>query len=178
MRKFILITLLGLLFAGSTMAQKWAVKSNLAYWGTLTPNLGTEFALGRKTTLDIIGAYNPFTLSNNRQLKMWGIQPEFRWWTCNRFAGHFFGIHAHYGDYNAGIKTYTYDGWLAGGGVSYGYNWVLGKRWNFEAEIGVGYAYMKYDRYLREKCQRFIDNSSHNYFGPTKVGLSFVYFIL
>lgn len=177
MKKFILILSVLSLTVSMASAQKWAVKTNVAYWATATTNLGTELALGRKTTLDIVGMYNPFTFNDNKKMKLWGVQPEFRLWTCQRFVGHFFGLHGHYGQYNAGLNTFRYDGWLAGAGISYGYQWVLGKRWNLETELGVGYAYMKYDRHLREKCQKFVDHKTSNYFGPTKLSISFVYFI-
>ena len=41
----------------SSLAQKWAVKSNLLYDATATINLGVEAALGPRVTLDISGNY-------------------------------------------------------------------------------------------------------------------------
>ena len=38
-----------------------------------------------------------------------------------------------------------YDGSLYGVGISYGYQWIISKRWSMEATIGVGYARLKYD---------------------------------
>ncbi len=46
----------------------------------------------------------------------WAVQPEWRYWTCRRFMGHFIGVHAHGGKYNGGLKKYRYDGWGVGGG--------------------------------------------------------------
>ena len=87
----------------------------------------------------------------------WAVQPEWRYWTCRRFMGHFIGVHAHGGKYNGGLKKYRYDGWGVGGGFSYGYQWIIGKHWNLETELGIGYAYLKY------------------YWGPTKLSISFMY---
>lgn len=174
--KTILISVL-MLCSAAAFAQKIAVKTNAAYWATTTLNLGAEFAVGKKMTLDLTGNYNPFTFKDNKKIMHWAVQPEWRIWTCERFAGHFFGLHAHYGQYNAGIKTYRYDGWLAGAGVSYGYQWVIGKRWNLEAELGVGYAYLDYDKYLRDRCGKFVESSHRNYVGPTKLSISFLYFL-
>ena len=36
---------------------------------------------------------------------------------------------------------------MLGAGISYGYDWVLGRHWNLEAEIGMGYAHAWFDRY-------------------------------
>ncbi len=43
-------------------AQHVALKNNLLYDATTTPNLALEIGLGKKTTLDLYGGYNPFTL--------------------------------------------------------------------------------------------------------------------
>lgn len=174
--KSLLLSVL-ILFAASSFAQEIAVKTNAAYWATATLNLGAEVAVGPKMTIDLTGNYNPFRFKDNKKIMHWAVQPEVRFWTCRKFAGHFFGIHGHYGKYNGGIKKYRYDGWLAGAGVSYGYQWVIGKRWNLEAELGVGYAYLDYDKYLRDKCGKFIDSGHRNYFGPTKLSVSFMYFL-
>lgn len=175
MKRILTLALLLPVFAG--FAQKVAVKTNLAYWATTTTNLGMEIAITPQMTLDLTGTYNPFTFSDNKKIMNWTIQPEWRFWTCQRFMGHFFGIHAHYGKYNGGIEKYRYDGWLAGAGVSYGYQWIIGKRWNLEAEVGVGYAYMNYDKYLRTACGKFIQSTTRNYYGPTKLSISFLYFL-
>jgi hypothetical protein len=56
------------------------------------------------------------------------------------------GIKLPFGMY-PGLKTHRYEGEFIGGGVSYGYQWVLSKHWNLEATLGAGYAYINYDRY-------------------------------
>ena len=141
MRKFVLLLLLGtMLGAGSAVAQKVAVKTNIPYWATTTPNLGFEFGLGARTTLDISGGYNFWTLNReaNRKIKHFVVMPEVRWWLCERFNGHFFGLHAGYTEYNisnvripfrpASSKDHRYQGWGAGVGISYGYSWIIGRR--------------------------------------------------
>ena len=70
-----------------------------------------------------------------------------------------------------------YDGNLYGAGISYGYQWLISKRWSMEATIGVGYARLEYDKYARDcKCEK-LGHNTRNYFGPTKIGLSFIYVI-
>lgn len=172
-----ILTSVMLLLAITCFSQEIGLKTNLAYWATTTMNLGAEIGIAPKMTLDLTGSYNPFRFRDNKKIMHWAVQPEWRFWTCQRFAGHFFGVHAHYGQYNGGIKKYRYDGWLAGAGVSYGYQWIIGKRWNLETEVGVGYAYLDYDKYLRNRCGKFISSDHRNYFGPTKLSVSFMYFL-
>ena len=173
--KSILISIL-LLVTTTTFAQEFALKTNVAYWATTTLNLGAEIVIGHKMTIDLTGQYNPFKFGNNKKITHWAIQPGWRYWTYQQFAGHFFGIHTHYGKYNGGLKKYRYDGWFAGAGISYGYQWIIGKRWNLETELGIGYAYLDFDKYLRNKCGKFISSGHKNYFGPTKLSISFMYF--
>ena len=46
----------------------------------------------------------------------------------------------------------------------------------FEAELGIGWIYTKYDVYPCAKCgTRLAKDRSHNYFGPTKVALNLVH---
>ena len=84
-------------------AQQVALKTNLLYWATTTPNAGVEIALNRKLTLDLSANYNAWTLfPDNMSLRHYLIQPELRYWSCKRFEGHFFGIHALGGKFNIG----------------------------------------------------------------------------
>ena len=76
-----------------------------------------------------------------------------------------------------GMDKYRYEGSLYGGGISYGYQWVLGKRLNLEATIGLGYARIEYDKYEYQAGGDFIKKDTRNYFGPTKAGLTLVYII-
>ena len=103
-----------LLFTSSVgFAQKYAVKTNLAYWATTTLNIGGEIALAPRMTLDMTANYNPFHFRGNKKIMHWAVQPEWRYWTCRRFMGHFIGVHAHGGKYNGGLKKYRYDGWVS-----------------------------------------------------------------
>lgn len=170
--------------------QDVAIKSNLAADLTTTINLGTEIGLTPKTTLDLYANYNPWSLGNHKQFKHFLFQPEYRYWFCERFNRHFIGAHLHGAIYNAGkiklpfglgddnFRVNRYKGWLAGGGISYGYHWILNKRWSLEANIGVGYAFLKYDKYrLCEDCKELKGNETKHYIGPTKAALTIIYMI-
>lgn len=175
----------------------FAIKTNLLYDAMTTPNLGLEVGFGPRSSINLVYGLNPWSFSgeNGRhQAKHWVIVPEYRWWLCTKFDGHFFGIHAMGGQFNAsrlhlpmpglffsgenltkGVRDHRYEGWFAGGGLSYGYQWILSRHWNFEAEIGIGYNYVDYKKYDCESCPRKIDEGATNYFGVTKAALSLVY---
>lgn len=184
----LLLFVLGAVFGAK--AQKVALKTNLLSDALLNVNAGVELGLAPRWTLDLSGQYNAWTV-NEHKWKHWLVQPEARYWLCDRFAGHFFGLHAMGGQYNIGnignslkfldhhfgaFKDHRWQGWFAGAGIAYGYAWVLGKHWNFEAEIGVGYVHSHYDEYECKTCpKRTADDRPHDYFGPTKAALNLVY---
>lgn len=179
---------MSLIFSASVFSQHMGIKNNLLYDAALTPNLGLEFGLGKKSTLDIIGNYNPFEFSNNKKWKHWLVQPEFRYWTCEKFNGFFMGAHALGGEVSIAnvklpfgmykqLRDYMYEGYFVGGGLSVGYQWALSKRWNLEASVGGGYIYFDYDKYPCAECGDKIASSHYNYWGFTKATISIVYFI-
>lgn len=174
---FVAVLLLGLACVNNAQAQKVAVKTNLLYDATATMNLGVEFGIAPKWTIDIEGNYNPFTWSKGRRWKSLFVQPEVRYWTCNRFAGHFFALQAFAGkadfkfqhlgkwftrkyDFVKGANFETFKnsrliGKFIGGGLGYGYDWAIAKHWNIEFEIAVGYAYIVADRYIPNPIVRY-----------------------
>ena len=189
-----IILLLAIFVTGMTQelqAQKAAIKTNLLSDAFMNINLGTEIGLAPRWTLDLTGQFNGWTLSHNRRWKHWAAQPEARYWFCDRFGGHFFGMHAHGGYYNIGgfdgrlnllgtdarkLKDARFQGWFVGGGVAYGYAWVLGRYWNLEMEFGFGYSYTRYDQFRCVGCGKSEKtNQPHHYIGPTKAAVNLVY---
>lgn len=184
----ILILLMSGCFILESYAQKVALKSNLLYDATATMNLGLEFGLARKWTLDVPVNYNPWKPDNGRRLRHWGIQPEIRYWFCERFNRTFIGLHGHYADFNIGgwpdwsfvsgnMQQNRYQGHLYGAGFSVGHSWILKKRWSIEASLGLGYAYIAYEKYPCTTCGTKSKDTSKNYLGPTKVSVSLIYVI-
>ena len=164
------IIILLFIFWGSILqcsAQKAAVKTNLFYGiYSSSPNIEAEFGLSPRSTIELGGGFNLFTSgksSANKKLVHWLGSAEYRYWTCERFNGHFWGIHILGSQYNiAGHHLpllfgddsgqYRYEGWGIGGGISYGYHFLLSNRWSLEANIGMGYARLHYDKFRCETC--------------------------
>lgn len=172
-------------------AQDIALKTNLLSDGFMNVNLGVETGVAPKWTIEAEGELNAWRLSHGRRWKHWAVQPEVRYWLCDRFGGHFVGVHIHGGQYNIGgfdgwynflgtdakkMKSNRYQGWFAGFGLSYGYDLMLSRHWNLEGEVGIGYSFTRYDRYECSICNRRVEaGKTHNYVGPTRLAINLVY---
>ncbi len=190
-RIILLATIAIMAMAQTTRAQSFALKTNIISDALLNINAGAEVGLAPKWTFNLSGQFNGWTLSDDKRWKHWAAQPEFRYWFCDRFGGHFIGIHAHGGQYNIGgfdgklhflgtdmrkLADSRYQGWFAGGGINYGYAWVLSHHWNLEAELGFGYSYTQFDRYECAGCGKKVEEKQpHHYVGPTKAAVNLVY---
>ncbi|MEN9917640.1 MAG: hypothetical protein RL662_76 [Bacteroidota bacterium] len=192
MNKILLLLLLLIAVILPCSSQSFAVKSNLLYDATATLNLGVEGALNKKWTLGLLGNYNRWTFSDNMKWKHWMVQPEAKYWFCENFNGSSLGFHLLGGEGNVGnlnipinmlgtnlkpLKDYRYEGWFVGGGVDYGYSWILSNRWNLEAALGIGYIRFDYDKFTCYECGTWLDSDINNYVGITKVALNIVYII-
>lgn len=180
--------------AGKMSAQEVAIKTNLLHDVTLTPNLGVEIGMAPHWTFDLSADANDWALKydgEKRYWKRWTVIPEFRYWFCQKFQGNFIGLHLIGGQFNVGnigflpnflnnrfkdLKDERWKGWGVGAGISYGHSWVLSTHWNIEAEIGIGWIYSRYDRYLADKPSVKIQNDKvHNYVGPTRLAVNLEY---
>lgn len=187
------LLLLALLMGGSVSkvnAQEWAIKTNVVYDATATINLGVEIGLAPKWTLDISGNLNAWSKDEHTRWKHWLVQPEARYWFCDRFSRHFIGAHAIGGAFNLGginnnlsflgtdfsvLKEKRYQGYAYGGGIAYGFAFMLSEHINLELEAGFGYMYLDYDIYECGNCGRRIDEGTHHYVGPTKAAINLVF---
>lgn len=170
---------------------EYNLKTNLLYDALLSPSVAFEIKTAPKWSFDFSVSYNPWTLKDGKKWKHLLFQPEARYWFCEATGGHFVAAHFMGGIYNLGqwgrgfkflnnnarpLADHRYQGWFAGAGIAYGYSWILAKHWNIEAEIGIGWAYTRYDVYECEGCGRKSESKRvHNYVGPTKAALNLVY---
>lgn len=174
------------MMATTACAQQWSVKTNLLQNLTGTASLGVEYSFSPHYSIDVSAAYKAWDFSKKRTWRMLAVQPELRYWFCERQNGHFIGVHGHWAKFNMGnmkmpwglwnnLELYRFQGDLWGAGFCYGYDWLLSKHWNLEAVVGVGYARVFYDQYPCADCGRKMDSDKKNYWGPTKLALSLVY---
>lgn len=202
-KKLMAVTVLCLALQVNANAQKAAIKSNLLYDATATANLGLELGLAPKWTLDISGNAHLWNVWDDSRLKHLMLQPEIRYWFCERFNGHFLGFHLLGGKYNVGnisnnidwmpfihtsldylenkgtfkdLTDHRFQGWFAGAGIAYGYSLILSRHWNLEFELGMGYIHTVFDVYQCKDCGKKVkENQPYNYVGPTKAAINLVY---
>ena len=182
------------LFAPRADAQKLAVKANALSWLTTTPQAAVEGAVGAHWTVGLAGSWNPWKFGDNKKFKHWELRPGGRYWLWEAFNGHFFGLSGEYGQYNVGGMKATpfglvfsdtdkkrYEGSFVGGGLSYGFSWILSPRWSIEAEGAFGYRYVTYRSYDCVTCGRptleGAPKQHKNYFGPTRLAVSVIFMI-
>ena len=202
MKRYLIIAVVAFLASmSSASAQKVGVKSNALYWATATPNLGFEFALGERWTFELEGGYNPWMLDveKNMKIKHWLVSPEFKYWFCNSFQGHFIGVNGNYSHYNIGslpfalppiffdlsnetagvpdVQNNRIEGWAVGAGLTYGYAFPIARRWNLELTAGFGWWYSEYSQFENRKCGLFQQNVQKHVLAPTALGVSFIYMI-
>lgn len=170
--------------------QNVAIKTNLLYDAAANANLGLEFRLAPRWSLDVSGNYNRWPIRDHKW-KHWLVQPEARYWFCDCMLRHFIGLHLIGGQYNFGnlpvgninflgtdlspLVDHRFQGWAAGAGIAYGYAVPLGRHWNMEFEVGAGYIYTRYDQFECKDCGRKVGNGDHRYIGPTKAAINLVY---
>ena len=173
------LMLAGCCFAG---AQEIALKTNILYDAGTTINAGVEFGLSPSWTADFSGSYNPWTFEGNKKWKHWMVQPELRYWLCSCFNAAFIAAHLQGGQYNIGgihyeeLQETRREGWFIGGGLGFGWQFILSDRLNLELELGAGYNYSRYDSFRCTHCGEKLENDKPlDYWGITKVAISLVY---
>lgn len=166
--------------------ETWSLKTNLLQDIFSTVSLGAEARLSGRVSLDLSGAWNPWTFSRGVKYKHWLAQPEVRLWTRRFGQGHFVGVHMLGGEFNLqkaqlwynaypDLASYRYEGWGIGAGLSYGYRWNFSRRWAMEGTVGVGYIHAHYNRYACGNCGERLGSGTKAYVGPTKIALNLIY---
>lgn len=168
---------------GEASAQQIAVKTNALMWAGLTPNLGFEIVTGEHTSFDFsaMGHYRPYGLKS----EMFALQPEFRYWFNGRpMIREFVGVGMLLTTYDMSLGKHVYDGDAIGLGMTGGYVFSLGKRWNLELSGSFGLLFFRQKQYYKNDNydDYFVDGpSGSNGWGyklfPVDLGVTFTYII-
>ena len=76
--------------AGSLGAQnRVALKTNVLHDATASVNLAVEVGLARHWSAELSGSVNLWDFPDQPVLKHIMVQPELRYWFCDRFSGWF-----------------------------------------------------------------------------------------
>lgn len=157
-------------------AQLVTVKTNMADWITASPNLSAEFIISNRLSIDLSVAGTPFKIKKDLYFRHLRLQPELRYWLTSPLTKHYIGVTAFYSTYDAGYKKRGYFGDSYAAGLTYGYNWILSRRWNFEVSAGLGAIRYRMARYTPGKAHPKPDVTGWK-IAPVKLGLSFAYIL-
>ena len=178
-------------FPGPEYLPRFAIKTNLLYGATTTPNLGIEVLLSRFFTFDFAAGWNPFVYKDNRKFAHLMVQPTLRFWAQEPFNGHFFGLSTMYSYFNvsdirvpynwfgqlSNLRNHRFYGHAFSASIQYGHQWVLSPRWSMEASINAGYMLLDYAQFECGWCGEFIRHNRSDHWGITNAAISLIYIL-
>ncbi len=149
-----------------------AVKTNLIGLGAGVANAEVEVPLRDNFTITGSAYYSPYTIDTEWKIRVSILQPELRYYLSNPLEKHYFGAHAHVGQFNISTNQWSRyqsnpDEPLWGFGLSYGYALYLSRAWSLEFNIGAGYASLCYDSFYNVENGALYNSTHRGYWGVT-----------
>ena len=173
----------------SVPQRRIALRTNLLYDATLSPNLGVDIRISPKMTAGLLAGINAWDIDKaaNKKWRHVLFSLRARRYTDSLFhKGYFEGdlIYSHFnvgntkipfGLYSA-VKNHRLQGDLIALGGKYGYSWILARNWRIEAEGGVAVGYAWFKEYDCPHCGSFLGNGDRIFLLP-QLGINVVYII-
>ena len=169
-----------------------ALKTNLLYDALTLLNYSVEVPIGKHFSALLYHQVPWWTWGQNNHeycIRFMSLGTEAKWWfwrgveSANRrdkLTGHYLGVYAESGKWDFQWKrSICTQGEHWSVGLSYGYAMPIGKYFNLEFSLSVGYASIPYRGYIPNEDYSVLwrDASRQgrwNYFGPTKAQVSLV----
>lgn len=168
----------------------WYLKSNVLTYCLLVPNLAVEWEMGTHWSGSVPvyhSGWDWFRFFN--KFRVFGLQPELRYFFRNDFSAFFVGAHATLAWYNIALGgDYRYQDHATktpsfGAGVSVGYRMPItdgapGRmhRWYVEFSVGGGFLPLHYDMFYNvENGAMAQEGLRKTYWGIDQVSISFLY---
>lgn len=177
-------TLLLFLLPCSLSAQKVAVSTNaLGYADLLTINARVNVAVGRHISLDLGVKYNPFSwhtggeqsqqFQDRKRVAALGC----RYWPFYVYSGWFISAKAQWQEYNMGgiFSSTTYEGDAYGGGIGFGYDFIITDWFNIELGLGVWGGVTDYSKYALPREGKVLERGRTWFIAPNDLEVSFVF---
>ena len=171
-------------------AQSVAVRNNLLYDATLTPNLGVDLKIDSLWTVGAVVGVNAWDYDKQKNEK-WRhllIATNIRRWLDkepfhkNYIEGDLIYSHFNVGNttmpfslYDA-VKERRLQGDLIALGGKYGYSWILARHWRVEAEAGIAVGYAWFKEYECDHCGTYYGKGDRIFLLP-QLGVNVVYII-
>jgi len=128
---------------GQLIALKTDGLMNLA----LVPNAGVEFCTSSRTSVALNGWYADWQVYGTLPGKMYGVQPEFRYWLSGKtFHSWYIGANATLMVYDMTIGDNVFKGDVYAGGLMSGYAFHLKRHLTLDCHLSLSAAYYTHDR--------------------------------
>ncbi|WP_455588824.1 DUF3575 domain-containing protein [Bacteroides rodentium] len=155
---------------------RFALRTNLLRWATLTSDLGIEWRIGRNIGILMNGSWTSWSWSDgDRRYALWKVSPEVRYYIGKEKRG-YLGAMYHLGEFNYKLGNTGRQGDYRGGGITGGYTLDLNRALSLDFHAGVGYTRADYDKYrvtegirVRRGC------GTKNYWGVNQAGVTLVW---
>lgn len=187
LKKVVLILLLLTFYSNMEAQKNVAVRNNIIYDLSGTPNLGVDIRMSQHWTLGMTGGYRPWPTDDNkvRKLRHLLVAPELRYWNDSTFHKSYWGLNLIYSHYNVShvkfpfgmykdVRDHRKEGDLAAIGLFYGRSWRLNRFLRLEGELGMAFGYAWSKKFDCTHCGTYYGKETDPVFIP-KLTLNLVY---
>ena len=187
LKKVVLILLLLTFYSNMEAQKNVAVRNNIIYDLSGTPNLGVDIRMSQHWTLGMTGGYRPWPTDDNkvRKLRHLHVAPELRYWNDSTFHKSYWGLNLIYSHYNVShvkfpfgmykdVRDHRKEGDLAAIGLFYGRSWRLNRFLRLEGELGMAFGYAWSKKFDCTHCGTYYGKETDPVFIP-KLTLNLVY---
>lgn len=158
-------------------AQGIAVKTNLAGWAALAPNIGVDLCVSESSSLEAI-FYKSAVDCWLKKTNFTSLQLGYRYWFDREPLNSFFcGVTATPTIYEIKINDTKRKGDCIPFGVNIGYCWPLGDKLNLEVTYGIGATYLFEDIYSANEKEDISRNRHKLSLSPSNIGINISYII-
>lgn len=170
-----------------TKQPRMALRTNLLYDATLSPNLGVDVRVDSLRTVGLLVGLNAWDIDKDKKWRHALFSLRARKYRDSLFHKGYYEADLIYSHYNVGntkipfglysaVKDRRLQGDLVALGGKYGYSWILARNWRIEAEAGVAIGYAWFKEYDCDHCGTFLGNGDRIFLLP-QLGVNVVYII-
>ena len=172
-----------------TKQPRMALRTNLLYDATLSPNLGVDVRVDSAWTVGLLVGINAWDIDEEKNKKWRHALFSLRARKFRDFLFHkgYYEADFIYSHYNVGntkipfglysaVKDRRLQGDLIALGGKYGYSWILSRTWRIEAEAGVAVGYAWFKEYDCDHCGTYYGKGDRIFLLP-QLGVNVVYII-
>lgn len=167
-----------------------ALRTNLLYDATLSPNLGVEVRVDSAWTVGLLAGINAWDVDKAKNRKwrhmLFSLRAR-KFLNDSVFHKGYIEADVIYSHFNVGnvkfpfglyksVRDRRLQGDLVALGGKYGYSWILARNWRIEAEAGVAVGYAWFKEYDCPHCGTFLGNDCRIFLLP-QLGINVVYII-